>query len=117
MDITRYKKILDLPMEFKPSGIKQHIPTPTDSDYKRGYIVRYFTQKVNDIDSPVYEINDATFSNLINNSFYQVCNLDWKIIGTDDEIKEANMKSIKRASKTLNAVQLYLPYLLQFKKS
>ena len=116
MDITRYTKILQLPQEFKPSGIRQHIPTPTDSDYKRGYIIRYFTQKINDIDSPVYEISDGIYSKLSNNSFYQTCNLDWKIIGTDDEIREANMKSVKRAAKKLYAVQLYLPYLLQFKK-
>jgi hypothetical protein len=117
MDITRYTTILQLPQEFKLSGVKQYIPTPIESDYKRGYIVRYFTQKVNDINSPVYEIDDYTFSNLSNNSFYQICSLDWKIIGTDEEIKEANMKSVKRAGKVLPAVQLYLPYLLQFKKS
>jgi hypothetical protein len=116
MDISRYKKILQLPKEFKLSGIKQFIPTPNDMDYKRGYITRYFTQKINDVNGPVYEVNDKLYSRLINNSFYAISNLDWKITGTDDEIKEANAKSVKRASKNLSAIQLYLPYLLQFKK-
>jgi hypothetical protein len=28
--------------------INAHIPTPTEFDYKRGFIERYFVQKVND---------------------------------------------------------------------
>jgi hypothetical protein len=116
MDILRYKKILKLPNEYKFNGVKQYIPTPTDLDYKRGYITRYFCQRANDTNGIVYEIDHKTFSNLSQNSFYTIVDLDWKIIGTDDEIKEANMKSVNRASKKLLSIQLYLPYLLQFKK-
>ena len=116
MDTKRYNNLLQLPNEYKFNGVKQYIPKPSDMDYKRGYITRYFCQKANDTNGIVYEIEQKTYSGLANNSFYSVADLDWKIIGTDEEIKEANLKSVIRASKKLSAVQLYLPYLLQFKK-
>jgi hypothetical protein len=53
---------------------------------------------------------------MTSNPFYNTTELYWKIKGTDDEIKLANSKSVKLASKRIPALSLYLPYLLQFKK-
>ena len=102
--------------QFEIPNIEAHVPSPIDTDYTTGYITRYFIQKSNDINSVVREISKTGYQEFINNSFYTVVTLDWKVSGTPEEIKEANLKSVKRAAKTLPAVQLYLPYLLQFSK-
>ena len=57
MDINRYNKI----SKNKPRiryNIETHIPRPSDKDYTRGYVIRYFVQKVNDKGSPIYEIDN-----------------------------------------------------------
>jgi hypothetical protein len=102
--------------QFEIPNIESHVPKPIDTDYTTGYITRYFIQKSNDKNSVVREISKTGYQEFINNSFYTVVTLDWKISGTAEEIKEANLKSVKRGAKTLPAVQLYLPYLLQFSK-
>lgn len=116
MDINRYKKIVELPTDFNLKKINTHIPIIVETDYKRGYVSRYFAQKTNDINSTIYEINLDTYSNLNNNSFYTTITLDWRLNGTVEQIKESNFKSVKLASHKMKAVKLYLPNLLQFYK-
>jgi hypothetical protein len=114
MDLNRFNDIFREKLEFELPTVKPYIPELEDSDYEKGYITRYFAQKANDESSPVLEIDDRTYSNLINNSFYIVVQLDWKVSGTNDEIREANGKSVRLASKIMPTILLYLPYLLQF---
>jgi hypothetical protein len=114
---VRYNKINNQNLvKFKIAPIQSFLPTPSENDYSKGYIVRYFSQKVNDKNAPIIEISSDTYSNLFDNSFIVVTNLDWKISGTHEDIKEANLKSIKRASKDIPSIHMYLPYLLQFSK-
>ena len=114
--IYKYDEILNNSTEFQLQTIKTYVPTPTENEYKRGYIVRYFIQKRNDKNSPIYEISEDGYTTFSNNFYYNVVSLDWKIVGTDEEIKEANLKSVKFASSKLSNIHMYLPYLLQFKK-
>jgi hypothetical protein len=114
---TRYNKINNKNLaNFKIPSIKSFLPNLTETDYSKGYIVRYFCQKANDKNAPITEISSDTYSQLYDNSFTIVTNLDWKISGTHEDIKEANLKSIKRASKDIASIHMYLPYLLQFSK-
>ena len=55
-DLIKDKRIysLDIP--------KTIVPSPTDDDYSNGVIDRYFTQKVNDTNGFVYEINLNTYN-------------------------------------------------------
>lgn len=116
MNINRFNKLVVLPTEFSKSDIKPSLANPTKSDYERGYVVRYFTQKVNDKAAPVIEIDRRTFASLVDNTFYTSVDLDWVISGDENKVKEMNFKSVKYASETLPAVQLYLPNFLQFYK-
>ena len=116
MNINRFNKLVKLPTEFTKSDIKPSVATPKKSDYERGYVVRYFAQKVNDSNSPVIEIDRKEFSSLIDNTFYISVDLDWVINGDETKVKEMNFKSVKYASLKLPAVQLYLPNFLQFYK-
>jgi hypothetical protein len=113
----RYKEINKSNLiEFKLPKIIPYIPSPTDTDYKRGYITRYFIQKANDSKSFIYEISSSNYNKFAISPFYTQVPLDWRILGTDDEIRNSNMKSLKIAQTKIPSIQLYLPNLLQFRK-
>ena len=116
MNINRFNKLVVLPTEFSKSDIIPSVANPKKMDYERGYVVRYFAQKVNDKGSPVIEIDRKGFASLIDNTFYITVDLDWAITGDESKVKEMNFKSVKYASQKLPAVQLYLPNFLQFYK-
>ncbi len=116
MDLDRYNKILKTKRDFSEVKITPYIPAPNDMDYKRGYIVRYFVQKLNDTASPIYEVSSKSHSAFINNPFYNVISLDWRIIGSVEQMKESNSNSVKLASEKMKAILLYLPNYLQFAK-
>ena len=102
--------------QFNNKNIVAHKPMPTKSDYTRGYIVRYFVQRVNDANGLVYEIAKEDYLGYVNNTFYITSNLDWKIAGTNDEIRLANQKSIKLGAKKIAAIQMFLVNYLEFSK-
>lgn len=114
MSIDRYNEIVDLNADFNPVKIVPFIPSPKDEDYKRGYITRYFIQKANNTNDVIYEVKKNSISKLTNNTFYSVVSLDWRIIGSKDDIKKSNSESIRIASNIIPKIQLYLPNLLQF---
>jgi hypothetical protein len=97
-------------------SINTFIPTPNDSDYKRGYITRYFIQKANDRNSNIFEISKDTYKEFTSNPLLITTSLDWRIVGDDIDIKKSNSESVRLASQKINKLQLYLPNLLQFKK-
>lgn len=116
MDLTRYNKVANIGSEFREKRISPYIPTPTDLDYERGYIVRYFIQKANDTQSRITEVDYIGYSKFVENAFYSTVSLDWKIKGTDEQIRECNFKSIKTGIDKIPLIQSYLPNLVQFKK-
>ena len=96
MDIERYKQIATKRGQvFDSKKISAHIPQPNEMDYKRGYITRYFIQKANDTEAPVYEVDYLGYRKFFEHPFTTAISLDWKIKGSDDEIKDSNFKSIK----------------------
>ena len=44
-------------LSVTPAKPISHFPKPTDGDYYNGYMERYFIQKVNDINAPIFEID------------------------------------------------------------
>jgi hypothetical protein len=102
--------------QFKVETIIPHVPKIRESDYNRGYIVRYFTQKFNDSNSLVYEISKEDYIKYVVSPFFITTNLDWKIFGTIDELKDANAKSTILAAKKMPAIRMYLVNYLQFSK-
>lgn len=120
MSKLRYKKINERLSGFLKKDIleiKTYVPTPNDIDYQRGFIVRYFLQKVNDRTSPILEVSDTTFKNFIDNKFYMNVSIEWKISGADDEIKKSNESSLVRLYDKMPALRNYLYNLLQFKEN
>lgn len=118
MAIELYKYFLLKPnvREFQIPQINAYIPTPSDEDYKMGYIIRYFIQKANDTSSYIFEISDESRLDFIASPFYTINSIKWKISGPLDEIREANKKSIQLGCKILPNLYLYLPNTIQFAK-
>jgi hypothetical protein len=114
--VDKYNNILNLKPQYTDFTIRAYIPNPTETDYKRRYITRYFVQKANDPNSPIFEVDSDVFSAVSNNPYYIGVDLDWSIIGDSDTVKKSNTASISIASKTLKSISLYLPNLLQFWK-
>ena len=116
MDLDRYNKVANIGTTFKEKRISPHVPVLTDLDYDRGYVVRYFIQKANDTEARIIEVDYIGYKKFVGDAFYTAVSLDWKIKGTDEEIKECNFKSIKTVVDRIPLIQSYLPNLLQFKK-
>lgn len=116
ISLGKYNKISNLEGDFDTPYINTNIPHPTEVDYKRGYISRYFIQKINDVNSNIFEISKDNFSMFNNNVFYNCVILDWRITGTKEDIKNSNSISVKLASKNMPKLMMYLPNYLQFSK-
>jgi hypothetical protein len=116
MDINRFEQISKAKGQlYSEKVISAHLPTIKDSDYKRGYIERYFIQKSNDTEAKIIEVDFNGFRKFSNNPFYNSVSLEWRLKGEDDEIKESNLKSVKRHYAAMPKLQIYLPNLLQFR--
>lgn len=96
--------------------IETFCPTPTENDYKVGFIKRYFAQRTNDKTGYIYELSEAAYLTLSINPFFTVLTLRWKIAGTDEQIKESNFNSVKLGIKKIPLIIKYLPNYLQFKQ-
>jgi hypothetical protein len=117
INIRRYNRILEDDInDFKIGRIKTVVPLPIETDYKIGYIQRYFIQKRNDEGSYIYEVTKQYFSDILDNPFFKGVTLKWKILGNIEEVKEMNRKSVSYASKDMKNLSLYLPNHLQFHK-
>ena len=117
MNIDRFEEISPKKRQvYVQRKISQHIPEIKESDYERGYIVRYFIQKANDTESPIYELDYIGHRKFFNDPFHSSVSLDWRLTGTDEQIKESNSKSIKLHYQKMPKLATYLPNLLQFHK-
>ena len=115
ININRYNRILDEDTsDFNNTNIKTIIPSPTDDDYKIGYIQRYFIQKRNDESAYIYEVEKYYYTQILYNSFFKGVTLKWKISGNREEVREMNRKSVSYSSKDMKTLSLYLPNYLQF---
>lgn len=121
-DLIKDKRIysLDIP--------KTIVPSPTDDDYSNGIIDRYFTQKVNDTNGFVYEINLNTYNELKLNPYWAIENIKWRLSGPldsvydengkiiDKGVRNSNIASIAEGQKNIKNLNLYLINNLQFYK-
>lgn len=126
---NRYTEISQGRFSRNLLNAKAFIPTPTEFDYKKGFIKRYFVQKTNDKGSPITEVNATNFSKYKNNPYYTVAFLTWRIQGPktteynedgsimDKSVSQSNRISISLLKDTMPNLKLYLPNLLQFYKS
>ena len=125
--IKRYNKV-KTNFLTNPKNINTYVPNPTEDDYLRGYITRFFIQKTNDLESPIYEVSSSSYRKYLNSTTYRGTSLRWRISGpldtifndnndvTDKGVQQSNVISISIASKDIKNLKLYLPNILQFYK-
>lgn len=95
-------------------NIKTFVPTPNYIDYRRGYIVRYFIQRVNDENATIYEVNSKEYEKYLTDEFWSSVSLEWRISGNLNEIEYSNKKSLTKASKKIKSLIIHLPFHSQF---
>jgi len=120
--ISDYKKVFNGEVVKNESKIISFIPNPTDDDYKRGFINRFFVQKTMDKNSPILEVSEPTYIKSMANPNYRVAKLRWRISGplstnsNDNSVSDSNLIAVRLASTNIKNLKLYLPNLLQFHK-
>jgi hypothetical protein len=126
-EIKKYNSVRKITLEY-PKKISTFIPNPMEDDYVRGYVTRFFIQKTNDIESPIYEVSSKQFSKYTHSYSFKGISLRWRIKGPmdtefndkneviDKGVKESNRIAIRIASEKIKNLKLYLPNLLQFYK-
>jgi len=119
-DLIKGKKLYSLEIP------KTIVPSPTKDDYYNGIITRFFTQKTNDINGFVYEIDLDTYNKLKSNPYWLIGNIYWRITGPldmvyndngmviDKGVYNSNRASIQLGAETIKNLGLYLPNILQF---
>lgn len=127
--IERYNKLIGNANKFSNKKVFSFIPNPSEKDYKKGYIVRYFLQKTNDKGSPIFEVNLREFKRILKTKLYTGVDIRWRISGPLDTeydskgniinkpVTESNRISIRLVSDKIPNLKLYLPNLLQFYKN
>jgi hypothetical protein len=80
---TKLTQVLKYQSQTKPVS---YFPKPTESDYTKGYLNRYFVKRIND-NGYVTEISPEEYAKIQNGtvtydvSFYLTAQLVWKLIG------------------------------------
>lgn len=102
------------------------IPKPSESDYRSGYIRRYFVVKSNDMNSNIFEVSKDVYEQHISNPFWTVASIPWRITGPIDAIIDEDIKKSDKGVRLSNTnaiflvkdkmprLALYLPDLIQF---
>jgi hypothetical protein len=129
---------LDNYKSLKPSTVQltdptPYTPKPTDQDYKRGKITRYFARQRNGTQFKLMEIDQTTYDNLSNNrgglnsSLWKVVSIFWQISGplrdervnnirTRAGIIDTNQRVLDNTEKNFIGIKQYLTNLQQFSR-
>ena len=108
-----------------------YTPKPTEEDYKKGKITRYFARQRNGTQFKIMEIDQTTYDNLSNNSgnlntsLWKVISIFWQISGpfrdervgnirTRAGIIDTNQRVLDNAEKNFIGIKQYLTNLTQF---
>lgn len=122
--VEQYKKLKNN-IKIKNAMPKAHYPIPTEEDYIRGIIERYFIQRRDTPGSIIIEINQQRFSEYRSSVYYKTASLKWRITGNLEDtyttqgalipsVIHSNQKAIKEAEKELPELNLYLVNPKQF---
>jgi len=105
-----------------------HLPKPTQDDFENGYIDRYFIQKTNEKESPIFEVNYKIFGNFSSKPEWTGVQVRWRLTGaseiqfddegniTDLSISESNRRVIELKKQKIPSLKKYLGNLTQFSK-
>ena len=118
MNLDRYKKISKLSSNYDKKNLVTYLPVPTDFDYKKGYITRYFIKKINNI-GYITEISQEEYTDVQNGDvlydieMYMYNSIFWKLTGPLNSVRlsqydtrEGIIDTNKRLTEKLNLTML-----------
>lgn len=123
-----YKDLVKDKVSFSLKTPKTIVPIPSNNDYADAFIVRYFVQRVSDVNGFVYEVALPEYEEYIENPYWIAANMRWRIAGplnivydsngnlVDKGVIESNKSSLSITSLKIKNISLYLPNLKQFHK-
>ena len=102
------------PVYFKPS--------PSIKDYSKGYIYRYFVQKINNL--TITEVDKDKY-NQISSQLYNKLTIRWTITGSKENVynnkilerigvKEQNIKTLSNGNTKMRGLKNYITNPLEF---
>ena len=123
-----YDKLKSGELFLMDSNVNAFIPNPIESNYKIGFITRYFVQQRNDKTSPIFEVDSHEYNRLLRNDLFINVSIKWRISGPKDAqyssignvidkgVKESNRIAISLVADKIPNLKMYLPNLVQFYK-
>lgn len=104
-----------------PSSYK---PTPTDYDYRYGYILRYFLQKRTSPENSILEVSEEDFNSVspnpsstkIDERSYNSLELLWTITGNKSYVANSNKIILDKSENIFPGIKKFLPNLLEYYK-
>lgn len=104
-----------------------YYPIPSQQDYSRGFLIRYFTKRTGGSAKDIMEISGADYTNISSNVLYLSASLQWKLTGpAHDQVKDlnntvygvldTNTRTVSSNESILPGITLYLSNLAEFAK-
>ena len=111
--------VLYLSNQVYPSYFK---PSPSKLDYTKGYLYRYYVQKIND--STIIEVNKDLYNN-ISVKYYNKIFIKWILSGPKNNqynnnilerkgVQEQNIQTLNDGEKNMKGLKTYLNNPLEF---
>ena len=85
---------------------------PSDQNYLKGFFVRHFAKKANELQSPPFEVNEKNFEK---SSLYVYVKLKWYLAGLEEKVYVKNSNEIIKASKTISNIGKILPKMQYYR--
>ena len=110
---------IDMSNDVYPNYYK---PVPTLKDYEKGYINRYFVQKINDL--TITEVDKDRYNKIYTNYFNKLV-IQWIISGPKNNqyknkildrkgVQEQNIQTLAENEKSMKGIKNYLNNPLEF---
>ena len=112
---TLFKQYTDVVKPTRTPYPNPFVTKPTEDDYNRGNVKRYFVQKANDTTQPIIEVNKKTFEE--KNSLYNYTIINWVISGLKSEVDRVNSITIRNKEKNYPGISKVLFPLQYWKPS
>ena len=111
---TMFSKYIELKSPTRQEYPEIISANPSESDYRIGSIIRYFTQKGNNRNADIFEVSVNDFNN--KNNLYRYTSFQWRISGKKEEVIRDNQSTMRRLekgypgiSRILFPLQLWIP--------
>jgi hypothetical protein len=112
-----------VPSRNESSNYEFHYAMPTDSDYEKGFFIRYVIKRVNSGLETIKEISSEEYKSALLNPLYSAKSFNWKLTGplytTPEDVPgivNTNQKTLDELEKSIPEVKKYFTNLAQYAK-